>query len=104
MVPSRYDTDFRQWVPTVNTDPARLFGDLVIMLPPQANRMHVAPVIQGIKEKMVDFNGSDWIVAVGDPTIFAICACLAYKKTGGHLRMLKWDRLTSNYISMETTI
>jgi hypothetical protein len=53
---------------------------------------------------MASFTKDDWLVAVGDPSLIAAAACIAARKTGGVLRLLKWDRLTSDYIAAEMTI
>lgn len=103
-VPSRYDTAVRAWVPTVNLDPAKEFGELVVMLPPNANRLHISPILAALREKMADYEKGDAIVAVGDPSILAAAACIAARKTGGELRMLKWDRILGNYIAVEMKV
>jgi hypothetical protein len=103
-VPSRYDQQTRLWIPTVNVDPARKFGELQIMLPVNANRLHTAPLIAAMKESMAEFNDQDWIVALGDPSLIAAAACIATRKTGGILKLLKWDRLASDYIAVEAAI
>lgn len=102
--PSRFDTATKLWIPTINVDPARQYGEIVVMLPPNANRLHTAPLIAALRDKMADFCEEDFIVAVGDPSLIAASACIATRKTGGILRMLKWDRISSNYIPVEITI
>lgn len=99
--PSRFDAATRLWIPTVNLDPAKEYGAVEVMLPPNANRLHTAPLIAAIKDKMSEFTVDDYIVAVGDPSLIAAAACIAARKTGGLLKMLKWDRMSRNYISVE---
>lgn len=99
--PSRFDAATRLWIPTVNLDPAKEHGDVEVMLPPNANRLHTAPLIAALKDKMSEFTEDDYIVAVGDPSLIAAAACIAARKTGGLLKMLKWDRMSRNYISVE---
>jgi hypothetical protein len=41
---------------------------------------------------------------VGDPSLIAAASCIAVRKTGGLLRILKWDRQSSSYIPVEVTI
>lgn len=103
-VPSKYDPATRLWVPSINLEPAKEFGDLVVMLPPNANRLHINPLVVALREQMKDYGPEDHIVAVGDPSLIAAAACLATKKTGGLLRILKWDRLSSSYISVEAQL
>ena len=99
--PSRFDAATRLWIPTVNLDPAKEYGAVEVMLPPNANRLHTAPLIAALKDKMSEFTEHDYIVAVGDPSLIAAAACIAARKTGGLLKMLKWDRMSRNYISVE---
>jgi hypothetical protein len=103
-VPSRYDAATRLWVPSINLDPARVHGELVVMLPPNANRLHIAPLVAALREQMRDYGPEDHIVAVGDPSLIAVTACLAAKKTQGLLRILKWDRQTANYMPVEARV
>ena len=60
-----------------------------------------APLIAALKEQMAELTEHDYIVAVGDPSLIAAAACIASRKTGGLLRMLKWDRMSSTYIPVE---
>lgn len=100
-VPSKFDPATKLWVPSINLDPAKQFGEVVTMLPPNANRLHINPLVVALREQMKDFSAEDYIVAVGDPSLIAAAACIAVKKTGGLLRILKWDRQTSSYIAVE---
>ena len=102
--PSRFDTSTRLWIPTMNMQPAAKYGELVVLLPPNANRLHTVPLLEALKAGMSDITKDDWLVAVGDPSLIAAAACIASRKTGGILRLLKWDRLTSDYIAAEMTI
>lgn len=100
-VPSKYDPATKLWVPSINLDPAKHFGEVVVMLPPNANRLHINPLVVALREQMKDFSAEDYVVAVGDPSLIAAAACIAAKKTGGLLRILKWDRQSSSYIPVE---
>ncbi len=103
-VPSRFDIGTDSWMPKLDLSPAAKFGKIEILLPPEANRLLVVPLFEMIKEKLAEFSAQDWIVAVGDPTIFAATACYATRKAGGILRLLKWDRKTGDYIPVEIRI
>lgn len=103
-VPSRYDTATRLWIPTINMEPARKHGELVVVLPPNANRLHTAPLVQAMRERMADYGPEDALVAVGDPTLIAIGAVIAARATGGRLRMLKWDRMAGDYLLAEVVL
>lgn len=100
-VPSKYDIATKLWLPSINLEPAKKFGELVVMLPPNANRLHISPLMTALREQMKEYGPEDYIVAVGDPSLIAAASCIAAKKTGGLLRILKWDRQSSSYISVE---
>lgn len=102
--PSRFDKASNLWVPTVDLSAAEKYGVLNVMLPPEANRLHTVPLLAALREKMSEYSREDYFVAMGDPTIIAAAACLAAIKTGGLLRMLKWDRQSSDYIAVEFQI
>jgi hypothetical protein len=53
---------------------------------------------------MKDYTEEDYVVAVGDPSLIAAVSCIAVRKTGGLLRILKWDRQTSSYIPVEANV
>lgn len=99
--PSRYDADLQLWVPIVNLNHARDFGELIIMLPPNLSSMMAAPLVDALKERMATFNNDDYLLAVGDPTLIAAAAGIAFNKTGGRLKVLKWDRQTKDYLEVE---
>lgn len=102
--PSRFDPATRLWIPSVNLEPAKAFGEVVVMLPPNANRLHTAPLVAALREQMEHYTADDYIVAVGDPSLIAAAACIAVRKAGGLLRILKWDRMSSCYISVELSL
>jgi hypothetical protein len=103
-VPSKYDPATKLWVPSINLDHAKSFGELVVMLPPNANRLHINPLIAALREQMKDYSDEDYVVAVGDPSLIAAVSCIAVRKTGGLLRILKWDRQSGSYISVEANV
>jgi hypothetical protein len=102
--PSRYDRNTKLWMPTVNISAAEKYGEIVVMLPPSVNRMHTAPLVSVIRDRMRDFTPDDWVVALGDPSMIAVACCIAQRHTGGLLRMLKWDRVSRDYIAVEINL
>ena len=102
-VPSRYDSATRLWIPTMNMAPARKYGELVVLLPANANRLHTSPLIAALREGMSTFRAEDALIAVGDPTLIAAATLIAARKTGGAVRMLKWDRMMGDYILVEVS-
>lgn len=99
--PSRFDSGYQLWMPTVDLTPACKFGKLQIMLPPNFGMMVGAPLVDALKERMAGFRATDYLLAVGDPTLIAAAAGIAALRTGGRLQLLKWDRHTRDYIAIE---
>jgi hypothetical protein len=103
-VPSRIDPNTHLWVPTVNLAPARKYGEVVVMLPPEANRMHTAPLVAALKESMRSFRPFDYVVAVGDPSLIMAAGCIASRATGGRVRVLKWEKRSGDYLPVELVL
>lgn len=103
-VPSRYDGDIERWVPTVNLDPARKFGELKIMLPPEAGRMAADELVEILEAAMQNITADDWLLATGDPVAMAIAMALAGRNLNGLLRILRWDKRSRSYEAVEVTI
>lgn len=99
--PARYDAEFQLWVPTADLSPASKWGRLVIMLPPRFGELGGAPMVVALKERMSQFRDRDFILGVGDPSLILAVGGIAALKTGGKLKMLKWDRKTRDYIVVE---
>lgn len=102
-VPSRYDSRLGTWLPTVNVQPAERFGEVNIMLPPEASRLETPSIVAALKRMMKDYGPDDYVVALGDPMIIAIASVLA-ERAAGTLRLLRWDRNTREYIAMEVRL
>lgn len=101
--PSRWDQSIDNWVPTMNLTPAEKHGNVVVMLPPNANRLNIEPLITIMSERMESYSEQDFILAIGDPSLIAAAAVIAHQRAGV-LRMLKWDRVLSEYILVEFTV
>lgn len=96
-VPSRMDKGTRLWVPTVNLEPAKNFGELVVLMPPEASRLHDSPdMLNMLRAKMLSFSDDDYLCCIGDPGLIAFAAITAARMTGGNVKLLKWDRFAGN--------
>lgn len=98
--PSRYDKAYDVWVPSINLTPAAIYGEIEILLPPGASPIALSPIKQALKEKFANSTSDDLLVAVGDPSLIALCAVLLAQKHQ-RLNMLKWDKNNGNYFKVE---
>tara|TARA_R110002126_G_scaffold90532_3_gene215723 strand:- start:1988 stop:2350 length:363 start_codon:yes stop_codon:yes gene_type:complete len=81
--------------------PALKYGKLEVLIP--AGRALFAPVltIRTLKEKLADFSDDDYLLTVGDPSVIAAAAMIAGEKNKGRVKILKWDRIEHDYISIQ---
>jgi len=103
-IPSKFDPGSGLWIPTVELSQANKFGEVVVMLPPNAVRAGLAPCVAAMKEKLQAYSADDYLIGVGDPSMIAAAACIAVRKSGGLLRMLKWDRMSKDYFVAEVRV
>lgn len=98
--PAFYDRNERKFVPKYDLTPAAKFGQLVFVLGPgNIFRDKMAQATTQMADSLAGFTENDFILAVGDPVAIAAAVLIAGKRTGGKLRILKWDRLSSAYES-----
>lgn len=101
--PSRWDGLNSVWVPTVNLRPAAVYGDIEVLLPPGMSPIALVPIKQALKEKLANSQPDDLLLAVGDPSIIALCAVILAMKHS-KLIMLKWDKNNNDYFKVEVDI
>lgn len=103
MQPAKLDPATRLWIPTANLKPAEQYGELVIMFQQTVSRAPSDLVIEELRAKMNDFGDDDYVCAVGDPALIAAAACIAARRNGGRVRLLRWDRQAHGYNLVEFT-
>lgn len=103
-VPSRYDRTINHWVPTVNLEPAKAYGEIDVLLPPEAGRMLPADLHAVLTRALATMSPEDWIVTTGDPLIMAMTMVIAARQLNGLLRILRWDRQSRTYEPIEVQI
>lgn len=102
-IPSRYDTNINAWVPTVNIDNAKQFGEVFVMLPPEASRLETDKIVELLQKAMVDYCDDDYVLALGDPVVIAIASAIA-DRSSSPLRILRWDKRSRNYQLLEANL
>lgn len=96
--PARFDHTKKNFVPKYDLSPAAAHGRLVYLLGPGnifKDRMDQAT--RQIARVLNDYSEDDCLLAVGDPVAIAAAVMIAGKRTGGFVRLLKWDRLSGAY-------
>lgn len=103
--PAVFDRTTRQFVPKYDLSPAARHGQLVFILGPGSIfKDRLAQATHQIAKVLESFTEHDSILAVGDPVAIAASVLIAGERTGGKIRLLKWDRLSSAYESFNIDV
>ena len=78
--------------------PARKFGDLVPLLPGNAQIvLSAAPIVRKLKFQLARINDDDYLLMSGDPLIMGIAVHEALRVNNGKAKFLKWDKREADY-------
>ena len=101
-IPSRLENG--QWAPTVDINPAKEHGNVLIMFPAGMNYPSISPEMESqLKDMADDFNpDTDHFMPLGDPLLMVAAAAALGSR--GNFRMLKWDRHQRRYYSYEVKV
>jgi hypothetical protein len=95
--PSKFDHGLGLRVPIVDLSPAKVFGELVYLLPSNISPTIMAPIVLALKEKLKHFQPElDFLIAVGDPTFIAVASGIVLARHES-MNMLKWDKRSKSY-------
>jgi hypothetical protein len=84
--------------------PALKYGEIEILAKHNHNMFATVPMVRFFREKLKDFNDDDYILPVGDPVIIATVAAIAADMNNGQYKILKWDKPTRQYASIQVNI
>ena len=78
--------------------PARRYGDLVPLLPGNAQIiLSAAPVVRKLKFQLKNFSDDDYLLMSGDPLIMGVAVYEALRANNGKAKFLKWDKREGDY-------
>lgn len=96
----RFDAKMGRSVPMFDFTSAAVFGTLTPILDKDDDPLYLARLTPKIRTALADFDGEDYFVAVGDPSVIAVCAGLILRRRA-RFNMLKWDKKLSRYLTLE---
>ena len=99
--PMKRDPGTQRMVSVMNFSQARAFGTPVVMCPSGPAALNTAPTEWTLREHLKDFSDQDFLIAVGDPTLFGMASIIAAGSNRGRVRFLKWDKELHNYIEVD---
>lgn len=79
---------------------AQVHGQLVNILDDTDDPKFLSRLVPKVKQALADFTHEDFLVAVGDPTLIALCAGIIMRRQP-NVTMLKWERTMRQYVKVE---
>ena len=98
----RYDSERGQLVPRFDISPAREYGELIEVLPPQTTLKDSEGDICALQKALRDFNDEDYLLLIGHPCFIGWATAIAASKNEGRVRMLAWT--SNHYLSFSATL
>ena len=98
----RFDQVKGGMVPAFDFSAAAQFGQLHAILGPEDDVAFLARITTKIRKSLDDFTDKDFLLAVGDPAVIAVCAGIILRRHKT-LNLLKWDRKLRIYTHLEVT-
>ena len=102
--PLRRDRETGEFVPAMDFRKVLPYGDPVVLLNSGPVSLTPGITIDRLWEKLKDFTDEDYLVPVGDPSAMFIAAQIAGYQTNGKCKVLKWDKLSREYIEVSYDI
>lgn len=90
--------------PMMDLSPAQEYGEMVFLLPPGPVALSPAPMIRDLRRALEGFTEDDYLLALGDPVAIGAATAVAAERTGGKVRMLRWDRRDHRYIEIKANM
>ena len=102
--PMKHDQATGRMVSAMNFAKASEYGDTVVCVPPGQVALSPQPLITRLKDCLRDYRDGDYVIAVGDPTVMFVAAMVLCELNRGQCQMLKWDKITRNYIAVQINL
>lgn len=95
-----HEFDRAKTVPKHDLTPASAYGDLEVLISRNNIGIAAQPIIAQLRHDLRDYSDDDYILAVGDPVAIGLAISVAADSNRGRVNILKWDRQTRAYISL----
>lgn len=96
----RLDRSDNKLKPMLDLSAAAAFGQLKEVIGESVDVLFAERVVSDAKDVLAQFKEGDYLLAVGDPTVIAVCAGILFK-SHSTVKMLKWDRKLKIYLELE---
>jgi hypothetical protein len=102
-VVKRLDRQTSKLKPALDFSSAARYGQLTEVIDDWDDILLVDKVTANANLALANFTEDDYLLAVGDPTVIAICAGILFKRFS-HVKMLKWDRRLGDYLLLKVGV
>ena len=99
-----YKNEAGLFVPKFNLEPAREFGEIVVLLPYGDVMLAPQPMVRKLKQSLKDFCDDDYLLPTGDPTVIGMVVAIAASMNRGQVKILRWDGRARQYNVLKYTI
>ena len=99
-VVEKFDVSAARYKPAYDFSVAAQYGMLTEILTKDDDVNFLSSHIPKIREALADYQADDFFIAVGDPSLIAVCAGIILRKHPS-MKMLKWDRKMHVYFIVE---
>lgn len=97
-LPTRWDVATNQRIPSIDTNPAAQWGELVIMFPPDTPKESAITRLRAMDS--LPIAAGDYILAAGDVVLLTL-VILGAMRRNGYATLLRWDSETKTYRTEE---
>lgn len=97
---TRFDHVSGKKIPAFDFSAAAQFGQLEAILDENDDTLFLARITQKIRKSLEGYSENDFLLAVGDPSVIAVCAGIIFRRRT-KMKMLKWDRKMQTYLCLE---
>ncbi len=100
-IPERRDPSTGRMAPMYDVSGARVFGDIVVLCPPQASQFPL-DLLTTLRYQLRNYTSGDYVLLLGDPIAIAMTLRVIFEK-GGVVQVLRWNRYTRSYVPVPIT-
>ncbi len=99
----RWDPASQTSIPVFDFTSATVYGALVPILAAEDNIRFLARITDKIRAALANYTEDDYFVAVGDPSVIAICAGLILRRNQ-RMKLLRWDKKLACYTVLDINV
>ena len=101
-LPMRKHPDTRAWVPSIDVEPARRHGEVVVLLAQEEVQAGLSNCIPALRKRIVDSDPDDYVLCTGRPALqMAMGILWSQRHPGSPMRVLEWDARLRDYMAIE---